>query len=154
MKHVKRSVLLWYSPREMYELVTAVGDYPAFLPWCERAEVIEQHDDGMTARLTLAKRGVRHAFTTRNRHLDGREVRVALVDGPFSELEGSWQFVPVSRAGVELDPDAAACRIEFDLRYGFSSAALESLVSPVFDHIANTLVDSFVRRAEQIHGPR
>jgi ribosome-associated toxin RatA of RatAB toxin-antitoxin module len=23
MKHVKRSVLLWYSPREMFELVTA-----------------------------------------------------------------------------------------------------------------------------------
>ena len=39
MKHVKKSVLLWYSPREMYTLVTGIEDYPSFLPWCEKAEV-------------------------------------------------------------------------------------------------------------------
>ena len=32
MKHVKKSVLLWYSPREMYELVTDIARYPEFLP--------------------------------------------------------------------------------------------------------------------------
>jgi len=154
MKHVKRSVLLWYSPREMFELVTAVERYPEFLPWCERAEVLEQHEDGMTARLHLAKRGVRHAFTTRNEHVDARAVRVALIDGPFSRLEGTWQFRPVGRAGATLDGAANACRIDFDLSYAFANAALEALVSPVFDRIANTLVDSFVQRAEQVHGPR
>jgi ribosome-associated toxin RatA of RatAB toxin-antitoxin module len=154
MKHVKRSVLLWYSPREMYELVTAVEDYPTFLPWCAEAEVVARHDDGMTARLTLAKGGLRHAFTTRNRHHNGSEVRVELIDGPFSELEGTWQFLPVARGGDARNADAAACRIEFDLRYAFANIALETLISPVFDRIANTLVDSFVQRAEQVHGPR
>jgi ribosome-associated toxin RatA of RatAB toxin-antitoxin module len=28
------------------------------------------------------------------------------------------------------------------------------VVSPVFDRIANTFVDSFVKRAEQVYGPR
>jgi ribosome-associated toxin RatA of RatAB toxin-antitoxin module len=154
MKHVKRSVLLWYSPREMYELVTAVEDYPMFLPWCAQSEVVERHSDGMTARLTLAKGGLRHAFTTRNRQRDGREVRIELVDGPFSELEGTWVFLPVARGSDARDADAPACRIEFDLRYAFANVALETLISPVFDRIANTLVDSFVQRAEQVHGPR
>jgi ribosome-associated toxin RatA of RatAB toxin-antitoxin module len=154
MKHVKRSVLLWYSPREMYDLVIDIERYPSFLPWCAKADVVERHDDGMTARLTLVKGGLRHAFTTRNRHRTGEQVSVALVDGPFSELEGTWQFVPVSRAGAPKRGDAAACRIEFDLRYAFANAALEALVSPVFDRIANTLVDSFVQRAEQVHGAR
>jgi len=40
MKHVKKSVLLWYSAREMYELVVAVEDYPKFLPWCEASTVL------------------------------------------------------------------------------------------------------------------
>ena len=154
MKHVKRSVLLWYSPREMYELVTAIEDYPAFLPWCAEAEVVARHDDGMTARLTLAKGGLRHAFTTRNHHRSGQEVRVTLVDGPFSELEGTWLFLPVARGGTARNADTSACRIEFDLRYAFANAALETLISPVFDRIANTLVDSFVQRAEEVHGPR
>ena len=47
-----------------------------------------------------------------------------------------------------------ACKIEFELRYAFSNAVLEAAISPVFDRIANTFVDSFVRRAEQVHGPR
>lgn len=151
MKHVRKDVLLWYSPREMYELVIDVAAYPKFLPWCERAEVVARHDDGISARLTLAYAGVRHAFTTRNRHVADRSVDVELVDGPFSHLDGNWQFTPLARPGEDAAP---ACRIAFDLCYAFSSRALELVVAPVFDRIANTLVDAFVRRAEQVHGPR
>ena len=154
MKHVKKSVLLWYSPREMYSLVTAVEDYPDFLPWCARAEVLQRDETGMTARLTLAKGGIRHAFTTRNLHRADEEVRVQLVDGPFSLLDGTWRFLPLGRAGTAPDRQAKACRIDFDLRYAFANVALEAVVSPVFDRIANTFVDSFVQRAEQVHGPR
>jgi ribosome-associated toxin RatA of RatAB toxin-antitoxin module len=151
MKRVNKSVLLWYSPREMYALVINVPEYPQFLPWCERAEVLERQASGMTARLHLAYAGVRHAFTTRNEHVADASVRLGLVDGPFSDLEGDWVFVPLATpAGQE----AQACRIEFQLRYAFSNAAFEALLSPVFDRIANTLVDSFVRRAEQVYGPR
>lgn len=154
MKHVQRSVLLWYSPREMYDLVTGVQSYPAFLPWCEKAEVLEQHAGGMTARLTLAKAGVRHAFTTRNTHEQPHEVTIALVDGPFSMLEGAWRFAAVEQAGQGDNGEPQACRIAFDLRYAFSSTALETLVSPIFDRVASTLVDSFVSRAEQVYGAR
>lgn len=152
MKHVKRSVLLWYAPREMYALVTDIDAYPQFLPWCERAEVVEQRDGSVTARLTLAKGGVRHAFTTRNVHRPDERVDVALIDGPFSVLEGCWLFVPIGRGG-DTDPPQA-CRIEFDLRYAFASRALEAVVSPVFDRIADTMVDSFVQRAESVYGAR
>lgn len=151
MKHVKKNVLLWYSPHEMYELVTAVADYPKFLPWCERAEVLKTHDDGITARLALAYAGVHHSFTTRNRHKRDESVLVELVDGPFSRLDGTWLFSPLKRPGDEA---ANACKIGFDLCYAFSSRALEVVVSPVFDRIANTFVDSFVKRAEQVYGAR
>ncbi len=150
MKHVRKSVLLWYSPREMYDLVTGIPAYPQFLPWCSSAEVLEQHNDGVTARLGLSYMGVRQAFTTRNHHLPGEQVTVYLVNGPFSTLKGAWHFRPIARPGHEQ----AACKIEFDLRYAFSSRALAAVVSPVFDRVADTFVESFVRRAEAIHGPR
>lgn len=151
MKHVKKSVLLWYSAREMYELVTAVAAYPAFLPWCEKAEVLDHDGQGMTARLHLQFAGLHHAFTTRNTHHEGeadRTVVMALVDGPFSDLDGTWRFTPIG------DGSQAACRVEFDLRYAFSSRAFEAVLSPVFDRVANTFVDSFVQRARQVYGER
>ncbi len=151
MKHVKKSVLLWYSPHEMYALVTNVADYPQFLPWCERAEVLEQREDGVTARLHLSYLGVRQAFTTRNVHVVDERVTLQLVDGPFSVLDGTWRFVPVPTGE---NKNAKACRIEFELRYSFANGALDALISPVFDRIANTFVHSFVKRAEQVHGAR
>jgi ribosome-associated toxin RatA of RatAB toxin-antitoxin module len=150
MKHVKKSVLLWYSPREMYDLVVGVREYPRFLPWCESAELVQEDGDSVTARLGLSYMGVRHAFTTRNAHVPEQSVRIQLVDGPFSLLDGTWLFHALGRPGA----DQSACKIEFEMRYAFSSAALEAVVSPVFDRVANTFVDSFVKRAEEVYGPR
>ena len=150
MKHVKKSVLLWYSPHEMYKLVTTVADYPRFLPWCDKAEVLKQHDDGVTARLGLAYMGVRHAFTTRNVQVADASVAISLVDGPFSLLDGTWLFTSLGPAGSPQQ----ACKVEFELRYSFASPALEVVVSPVFDKVANTFVESFVRRAEAVYGTR
>jgi ribosome-associated toxin RatA of RatAB toxin-antitoxin module len=151
MKQVRKSVLLTYSAPEMYTLVVDIPSYPQFLPWCEKAEVLTRDDTGMTAKLHLAYGGLRHAFTTRNEHVAERSVTVSLVDGPFSVLDGSWRFVPLALPGADSVP---ACKVEFDLRYAFSSRPLELVVSPVFDKVANTFVDAFVKRAAQVYGER
>jgi ribosome-associated toxin RatA of RatAB toxin-antitoxin module len=143
-----RQEVLWYSPAEMYRLVTDIVAYPQFLPWCDKGEVLSQDAHGMTARVHLAFAGVHQAFTTRNEHVADQQVLMKLVDGPFSMLDGTWQFLPLGKAGQQ------ACRIEFDLRYAFSSRALELVLSPVFDKVANTFVDSFVTRAEKVYGER
>ncbi|HMN20675.1 MAG TPA: type II toxin-antitoxin system RatA family toxin [Ottowia sp.] len=146
MKSVHKSVLIWYSAPEMYALVTDVARYPEFLPWCDHARVLEQGEDGMTAEVGIAFKGVRQSFTTHNQHVAGREVRLHLVKGPFSTLEGTWTFAPVGAEGER------ACRVDLVLDYGFSSTMLATVVGPVFDRIAGSLVDAFVQRAEQVYG--
>jgi ribosome-associated toxin RatA of RatAB toxin-antitoxin module len=150
MKHVHKSVLLPYSAREMFDLVIAFKDYPRFLPWCSSAELLQSFDDGVVARLGLSYMGVRHKFTTRNHNVPGERVSLTLVDGPFSMLEGTWEFKPIAHPGSA----APACRIDFDMRYAFSSRALEVVISPVFGRVADTFVDAFVRRAEVVYGAR
>jgi len=146
MKTVHKSVLIWYSADEMYALVTDVAKYPEFLPWCDRSRVLEEDSAGMTAQVGLSFGGLRQSFTTRNTHVPGREVHLKLVEGPFSQLEGTWKFMPVGKGNER------ACRVELDLRYGFDNFALQALVGPVFDKIASTLVEAFVKRAEQVYG--
>ena len=51
MKNVSKSVLIWYSPEEMYRLVTDVERYPEFLPWCDHGKVIEEDANGMVAEM-------------------------------------------------------------------------------------------------------
>jgi len=146
MKTVNKSVLLWYSPEEMYALVTDVAQYPQFLPWCDRATVLSQDAEGVTAEVGISFSGIHQSFTTRNTHTAHRQVDMALVKGPFSQLEGQWTFLPVG------DGSERACKVALSLRYGFDSAVLARLIGPVFDKIAATLVDAFVKRAQQVYG--
>jgi ribosome-associated toxin RatA of RatAB toxin-antitoxin module len=144
MKTVKKSVLIWYSPAEMYRLVVDVDAYPQFLPWCDKARVVSHEDNGMLAEIGIAFGGIHQSFTTRNTHVVDQQVTIKLVNGPFSKLEGDWNFIP-------LGANQRACRVELVLNYGFDSA-LGRLISPVFDKIASNMVDAFINRAKQVYG--
>ena len=146
MKTVHKSVLIWYTPLEMYQLVTDVARYPQFLPWCDRATVLQVQPDGVTAELGISFGGIRQTFTTRNTHAEPDRVDIQMVEGPFSQLEGHWYFHAIG------DGSQRAAKVELLLNYGFDNAALAALVGPVFDKIAASLVDAFVKRAQQIYG--
>lgn len=145
MKTVQKSVLIWYSAEEMFALVTDVAKYCEFLPWCDRSNVIALEPDGMKAEIGIHFSGIHQTFTTRNTHVPGREVRMKLVEGPFSNLDGCWKFQP-------LGQEQRACKVSLELHYAFKSTTLATLVGPVFDRIAGNLVDAFVKRAEQVYG--
>ncbi len=150
---IHKSVLIWYSPQQMFDLVSDVPRYPQFLPWCDAAQIVQTHPDGQTAEISLNFKGLRQTFSTRNthiRHTSGvLEDRLSLVQGPFSRLEGQWLFTPV---GAVVDGAAQACKVELFLSYSFGNAAMAALVGPVFNKIASSLVDAFVQRAEIVYG--
>lgn len=152
MKSVLKSVLIWFSADEMFRLVADVPSYPAFLPWCSHARVLSEDPDGMTAEIGIHFSGIRQSFTTRNTHRSSEKIHLQLVNGPFSQLEGEWRFVSLGSSADGVIN--RACRVELQLNYGFDNAALAMLVGPVFDKIAGSLVDAFVKRAEQVYGSR
>jgi ribosome-associated toxin RatA of RatAB toxin-antitoxin module len=143
MAVVEKSVLVGYSAQQMFELVDQVEHYPRFLPWCGGTELKWRDAETTVATISIDYLSVRQSFTTENAKQEPHLMVIKLKEGPFRELEGSWRF-------VELDQNA--CKVEFRLHYEFSSKLLETLVGPVFSHIANSFVDAFVRRAENVYG--
>jgi len=51
-------------------------------------------------------------------------------------------------------PNLIECKVEFALHYEFVNRLLEKLVGPVFNYIANSFIDAFVKRAESLYGKR
>jgi ribosome-associated toxin RatA of RatAB toxin-antitoxin module len=141
MKHVIRSILVAHSAEKMYALVNDVPSYPKFLPWCGGAEILEQSKTNMKARVDIAYLGLHQSFTTDNALEPNKKIDLKLVSGPFSKLTGEWRFTPLGDLG---------CKAEFELHYAFEGL-LEVLVAPVFDRIAATFVDAFVKRADELH---
>lgn len=150
MKTVHKSVLIWFSAEEMFNLVTEVDRYSEFLPWCDKAKVIERTPDGMVAEIGMALAGFHQSFTTKNVHIPAKQVKLELMNGPFQHLDGTWDFHPLIDPATQLPQ--RACRVELTLNYSFESM-FGALVGPLFDKIAATLVDAFVKRAEQVYTP-
>ena len=48
--------------------------------------------------------------------------------------------------------ERCGCKVEFRLRYEFSSRVLAKLLGPVFEFIANSFIEAFVKRANTLFG--
>ena len=141
MPQIQKSQKLPYAPERMFDLVADVARYPEFLPWCAAASLVKKDDREIIGRLTAQKSGFRKSFTTRNRYRYPDWMDIALVDGPFKHLSGRWEFVP----------DGQGCTVRYQMSF-----EVPFFLAPVFgglmEYIANTMVVSFVGRAEAVYG--
>jgi len=143
MHTLKRNALVPYSARQMFELVNGIEDYPRFLPWCHKSQIISRTDKEVVASLDVNWKGIHKTFTTRNRLFPYEHVEISLVNGPLHRLDGIWTFSAL---------DEFACKIMLDLEFEFTGHFIDKLFQPVFQHIANTLVDAFCKRALELYG--
>lgn len=138
---VRRTALVAHPAERLFALIEAAEHYPAFLPWCAGATILERSDEVVIARLQVAWRGVRFSFVTRNPKRAPTWMEIGLQEGPFRRFHGTWNLTPLAEWG---------CRVEFVMAYEFNAAVLGKLAAPVFDHAVNTLVDAFISRADQL----
>lgn len=140
---IEKTALVMHSAERMFQLVNDVTRYPDFLPWCAGAEIHEQSEAEIMASLDVAKGGVRHRLTTRNQLTAPETIDMTLVDGPFRDLCGHWRFQAL---------DVNACKVILRLEFEFSGSLARMTFGTVFSQAANTMVDAFCRRADEVYG--
>lgn len=143
MNSLKRSAIVPYSVRQMFELVNSVEEYPRFLQWCESSKIISQTDEEIVASLEITWKGVHKSFTTRNILTPYHRIDINLVNGPLKHMEGVWDFQALDENG---------CKVVLDLEFEFAGGFIDKLFQPVFQHIANTFVEAFCKRANELYG--
>lgn len=132
-----------FPPKVLYDIVNDVARYPEFLPWCGGTRIHHSDQHSMEAAILMQAAGLNQWFTTRNRMQPGESIEIALVDGPFSRLDGRWTFTSI---------DTHGCKIELLLNYEIKHNLAAAIVAPAFTRIANTMVESFCNRARDLHG--
>ena len=141
MKEIRRSAIVEHGAAEMYRLVDDVESYPQFLPWC-RAVRVERVAGKRHATLTVGLGAIRQSFTTVSENRPDEAIDLRLIEGPFKRFKAAWRFKPLSES---------ACEIAYTMHYEFSSRVVGKLLEPLFDQIADTMVDAFTRRADELH---
>ena len=147
MPSVRRSAHVPYSAAQMYDLVNAVDAYPQFLGWCRGARVESRSVDQVVASVDIGVGGISQSFRTRNTltpPATGRPGRVdmQLVSGPFRRLDGAWVFSDTPGGGSE---------VQLELDYELSFSPLRVVMAALFDEIARSQMDAFVKRAGEVY---
>ena len=142
MAHVSKSAIVGHSAADMYELVIDVERYKEFLPWCGGSREISKTDEEVCGEITVAKAGISQTFSTCNPLIKNERVGIKLREGPFKTLEGAWVFTPLRED---------ACKISLELEFSFSGRLIEMAFGAIFMQIADTMVDSFCKRADEVY---
>lgn len=143
MPIINKSAIVPYTAEQMFELVNDVAHYQEFVPWCVKSDVISQTPDEVRATLGFAHSGLHKSFSTINRLQPHKMIELRLLDGPFKKLEGFWHFEKI---------DDSHSRVTLDLHFEFSTKLIALMFGPLFNQVANTLVDCFMKRATQVYG--
>ncbi len=142
MTVVSKSALVRFPAHLMYELVEDVESYPQFLPWCSSSRILRRSGDVVDAELEISKAGFHKSFATRNTLLAPEQIRISLLEGPFSHLEGVWTFTPLRQ-----DASKISLELEFEMLGKLTNLAFGTL----FNQICNTMVDAFSERAKSVY---
>lgn len=144
-KVVERSALVLFSARQMYELVNDVEAFPQFMDGCVGAKVLRQGEGFVEARLDLRKGKLQQSFATRNRLVSGERIDMELLHGDaLKSLTGTWHFQNLGDVG---------CKVSLRLEFEFKNRLIALAAEPLFEKIANQLVDSVCRRADALYRP-
>lgn len=142
MSNVSRNALVPYSAAQMYALVNDIESYPEFVPWCSKSTSKEISVTEKEAALYFSRGAIKTSFSTRNTLSPDKQIDLQLVDGPFSQLHGVWQFI---------DIDDQGSRVQLDVDFELSSRMLKIALESFFSQICDRLVTSFVQRASQVY---
>jgi ribosome-associated toxin RatA of RatAB toxin-antitoxin module len=139
MPRIQRSALVEHSAARMFALVNDVAAYPRRFAWCSAAQVLEQDEGRLVARLDLGLGALRTWFTTENTLSPPHHIDMALRDGPFRKLGGRWEFHAL---------DESACKVTLTLEFEPLSRLLAPAMALGFQGLADRMVDDFVRVAD------
>ena len=143
MIKIRRSAIVHHSAERMFALVNDVDDYPRRFSWCSAAQVLDQDSTHITAKLELRFAGFTQSFTTRNTLTPPTEIAMRLVEGPFRQLAGTWNFQPLGEGG---------CKVSFALDFDYAGALIAPIVRAGFQKLADRMVDEFCAEADRTYG--
>ncbi len=147
MPAVERSALLRFRAVDLHQLVADIEAYPQFLPGCVSARIEHADEEIVRARLGFRIKGLADSFSTENRteqRADGAgRIHMRLLDGPFRQLSGVWDFLPLADD---------ACKVSLSLSLDFGNRLLESTLGPLIDRAIGGVMDAFRQRAEAVYG--
>ncbi|KAJ7498961.1 cyclase/dehydrase, partial [Mycena latifolia] len=159
-----------YTRQQLYQVVSDVGSYQHFIPFCSASRVLSATDETrvpilLDAELTVQFLAFKESYVSRVTCIPLESVEaVASSSTPlFKELTTTWHFkaIPGTSAptstlvddlSVQRSPDSAATLVSLDLAFAFASPIHAAVSSSFFGQVSRLMVNAFEERCAEVYG--
>lgn len=124
-------------------MVSDIGHYQDFVPWCVRSRVLRQDSRRCEAELTVGFKMITESYTSRVSMRPGRHVRAVASDmSIFRHLVNEWEF--------EDGPHPDSCWVNFFVEFQFRNSLYSSVSGMFMDEVVHRMVRAFESRAQRL----
>ena len=141
---VKYSVTkrLNHSNTQMFDLISDVGKYPDFLPWCISTNIYNQSNDIFYSDMEIGFKLIKESFTSKVTVIESKKVYSEAISGPFKKMNNIWEIDYVS------DKE---CEINLSIEFDFKSFLLQNIIGKLFENASKKMIIAFEERADILY---
>ena len=145
MKQSNQVIELKHKAIDLYKIVLDIEKYPDYIPWCSKIEIQKRKQNEINAVMIVDYKFFPSQKFTSNVifDLDKLFIKTKYVDGPLKDLDTIWEFKEIKKN---------TSKILFTLEFEFKNFFHQKFAELFFPLVENKMIESFVKRADQILG--
>ena len=143
MHSFQETRIMPYKATLIKDIIMDVEKYPEFLPWCNKAKIIEKNDNFLTAELFIVFKGFEESYVSKiltSHEKDTYYIEVVAISGPFKLLKNIWSIKHLENGA----------KVDFSIDFAFKSRILDILIGMVFSIATEKMIEAFEDRADQL----
>jgi coenzyme Q-binding protein COQ10 len=143
MKESNQEIELDYKAIDLYNIVLDIEKYPDYIPWCSYIEILTKDKNKMVANMIVnykffpTQKFISNVFFD----LEKKIIKTKYIEGPLKDLDTEWKFVDLKKN---------KSKIIFELEFEFKNYLHQKLAELFFPLVEKKMIDSFIKRADQI----
>lgn len=131
------------NPGQLFAIAADIESYPAFIPWCRVARIVERTDGLWRVENHFGAGPVDVTFTTLAELAPPDRLEITATDGPFRDFRLAWRFDSLSN-------DSGARAIA-EYRLALKSPLLQGLAALSMGEVERRVLHNFRARARALY---
>tara|TARA_B110000438_G_scaffold291161_1_gene327757 strand:+ start:382 stop:819 length:438 start_codon:yes stop_codon:yes gene_type:complete len=142
MKQSQKEIELNYNASDLYNIVLDIEEYPDYIPWCSKIEIINRKKNIIEANMIVNyKFFPTQKFTSKVLYNSKNKIiKTQYIDGPLKDLFTSWEFKKIEKNKTN---------VVFIVGFEFKNFLHQRLAELFFPLIENKMMNSFIQRAKK-----
>jgi len=133
-----------FSAKQMFDLVMDIENYSEFLPWCEKAEIMQRiSDNELVADLEIKFKSLKARYTSTINAINQPNYSIDIKSSHrfFDYFISRWDFIENEKDSLVVFKFNLKMKLSFFERFLVSS----------LDVVGNEIVELFSQRAEKLY---